>query len=158
MTPGNSVTIRLARTDEAATLAHLAELDSALEPLAPALVAEVAGELLAAISLADGKLVANPFRPTADVVELLRGRTPEQLSMIDKNSTREYRYQREGSEPIATALGRIDTVIYSSQHLGSPRVTRFWCEPSMGYLPLRIEQKRADSVEWTMDILSVRRD
>jgi hypothetical protein len=74
MTPGNSVTIRLARTDEAATLAHLAELDSALEPLAPALVAEVAGELLAAISLADGKLVANPFRPTADVVELLRAR------------------------------------------------------------------------------------
>jgi hypothetical protein len=37
-------------------------------------------------------------------------------------------------------------------------VTRFWCAPSMGYLPLRIEQKRADSVEWTMDILSVRRD
>jgi len=94
----------------------------------------------------------------AMMVELLRGRTPEQLSMMDKNSTREYRYQREGSEPIATALGRIDTVIYSSQHLGSPRVTRFWCAPSMGYLPLRIEQKRADSVEWTMDILSVRRD
>ena len=94
----------------------------------------------------------------AMMVELLRGRTPEQLSMMDKNSTREYRYQREGSEPIASALGRIDTVIYSSQHLGSPRVTRFWCAPSMGYLPLRIEQKRVDSVEWTMDILSVRRD
>jgi hypothetical protein len=94
----------------------------------------------------------------AMMVELLRGRTPEQLSVIDKNSTREYRYQREGAQPIDTALGRIDTVIYSSQHPGSPRVTRFWCAPSMGYLPLRIEQKRVDSVEWTMDIRSVRRD
>jgi len=74
MTPANSVTIRLARTDEATALAHLAELDSALKLLAPALVAEVAGELLAAISLADGKLVANPLRRTADVVELLRAR------------------------------------------------------------------------------------
>jgi hypothetical protein len=94
----------------------------------------------------------------AMMVELLHGRTPEQLSMIDKNSTREYRYQREGAQAIETALGRIDTVIYSSQHPGSPRVTRFWCAPSMGYLPLRVEQKRADSVEWSMDIRGVRRD
>jgi hypothetical protein len=94
----------------------------------------------------------------AMMVELLHGRTPEHLSIIDKNSTREYRYQREGAQAIETALGRIDTVIYSSQHQGSPRVTRFWCAPSMGYLPLRIEQKRIDNVEWTMDIRSVRRD
>jgi Protein of unknown function (DUF3108) len=94
----------------------------------------------------------------AMMVELLHGRTPEQLSMIDKNSTREYRYQREGAQAIDTALGRIDTVIYSSQHPGSPRATRFWCAPSMGYLPLRIEQKRIDSVEWSMDIRSVKRD
>jgi hypothetical protein len=89
------------------------------------------------------------------MVELLRGRTPEQLSMIDKNSTREYRYQQEGSEPIATALGRIDTVIYSSQHLGSPRVTRFWCAPSKGFVPVRVQQKRIDSVEWAMEIQSL---
>ena len=94
----------------------------------------------------------------AMMVELLHGRTPERLSMIDRNSTREYRYQREGAQAIETALGRIDTVIYSSQHQGSPRVTRFWCAPTMGYLPLRIEQKRIDSLEWTMDIRSVRRD
>jgi hypothetical protein len=74
MTPGDSVTIRLAGTHEAAALARLAELDSATTPIAPALVAEVAGEVLAAISLADGVLVANPFRRTADVVELLRAR------------------------------------------------------------------------------------
>jgi len=74
MSAGAAVTIRWARAHEAATLAYLAELDSAAAPVAPALVAEVAGELLAAISLADGGLVANPFRCTAEVVELLRAR------------------------------------------------------------------------------------
>jgi hypothetical protein len=94
----------------------------------------------------------------AMMVELLHGRTPEHLSIIDRNSTRDYRYRREGEETISTRLGSIDTVIYSSQHPGSPRVTRFWCAPSRGYLPMRVEQKRVNSVEWTMDIRSLQRD
>lgn len=94
----------------------------------------------------------------AMMVELLHGRTPEHLAMIDKNSAREYRYQREGEETLTTPLGRIDTVIYSSQHPGSPRVTRFWCAPSKGFLPMRVEQKRIDSVEWSMEIRSLKRD
>jgi hypothetical protein len=115
----------------------------------------------------EGVLVDLPLKPgiqddlsvqIAMMVELLRGRTPEQLSMIDKNSSRDYRYQREGEATITTPLGRIDTVIYSSQHPGSPRVTRFWCAPARGYVPMRVEQKRLDSVEWTMEIRSLRRD
>ena len=114
----------------------------------------------------EGTAVDLPLKPgvqddlsvqIAMMVELLHGRTPEQLSMIDKNSWREYRYQREGAETIATPLGQIDTIIYSSQHPGSPRVTRFWCAPSLGYLPMRVEQKRVDNVEWTMDIRSLKR-
>ncbi len=91
----------------------------------------------------------------AMIVQLLRGQTPENLSMINKNSVREYLYRREGRESIDTPLGRIDTIIYSSRHPGSPRVTRFWCAPSKGYLPMRVEQKRIDSVEWTMQIRSL---
>jgi hypothetical protein len=115
----------------------------------------------------EGTAVDMPLKPgiqddlsvqIAMMVELLHGRTPERLSLIDKNSTREYRYKREGAQTISTPLGQIDTVIYSSQHPGSPRVTRFWCAPSMGYLPLRVEQKRLDSVQWTMDIRSLTRD
>ena len=93
----------------------------------------------------------------AMMVELLHSRTPEHLWMIDRNSAREYRYRREGAQTIDTPLGRIDTIVYSSQHPGSPRVTRFWCAPSAGYLPMRVEQKRIDSVEWTMDIRSLKR-
>ncbi|MFI4868843.1 MAG: DUF3108 domain-containing protein [Steroidobacterales bacterium] len=114
----------------------------------------------------EGSLVDLPLKPgiqddlsvqIAMMVELLHGRTPEHLSMIDKNSTRDYRYQREGAERLSTPLGQIDTIIYSSQHPGSPRVTRFWCAPSRGYLPMRVEQKRLDSVEWTMEIQSLQR-
>jgi hypothetical protein len=94
----------------------------------------------------------------AMMLELLHDRTPDQLSMLSKNSAREYRYRREGTESLATPLGQVDTVIYSSQHPGSPRVTRFWCAPAMGYLPMRVEQKRLDKVEWSMEIRSLKRD
>jgi hypothetical protein len=86
------------------------------------------------------------------IADLLQDKTPENLSMIDKNSVRDYHYQREGDDTIDTPFGPIATIIYSSQHTGSPRITRFWCAPSMGYLPMRVEQKRIDKVEWTMEI------
>jgi Protein of unknown function (DUF3108) len=91
------------------------------------------------------------------MVDLLNGKTPQNLSMIDKNAVRDYRYQREGDATIDTPFGAIATVIYSSQHAGSPRITRFWCAPSKGYLPMRVEQKRIDKVEWTMEIETLSR-
>ena len=36
------------------------------------LVGEIDGELRAALSLTDGSAIADPFFPTADIVELLR--------------------------------------------------------------------------------------
>jgi hypothetical protein len=91
------------------------------------------------------------------IVALLHGKTPDTLWLIDKNTIRDYHYQREGDQTLDTPLGRIATTIYSSQHTGSPRITRFWCAPSLGYLPMRVEQKRIDSVEWTMDIRTLQR-
>jgi hypothetical protein len=52
----------------------LSQLDSAPSPAQPRLIAEVEGEAVATISIADGTSVANPFRPTAAIVELLRVR------------------------------------------------------------------------------------
>jgi len=71
----DSVTIRVAYPADALALARLAALDSACAPpREPVLVAEVGGELAAAISLDDGAVVANPFAPTAALVELLEAR------------------------------------------------------------------------------------
>jgi hypothetical protein len=68
----HAITVRPAYADDAAALRRLAALDSATVPPAPLLVAEVDGELSAALSLADGRAIADPFRPTAHHVELLR--------------------------------------------------------------------------------------
>jgi hypothetical protein len=74
MTSSTSLTIRLARDDDRASLASLAQLDSGSAPVDPVLLAEADGRLVAALSLLDGTAVADPFRPTADVVDLLRVR------------------------------------------------------------------------------------
>jgi hypothetical protein len=73
-TAGPSITIRIARPDDARALLHLAELDSAGVPPAPVLLAEADGELSAALSLRDGSSIADPFRRTAGLRQLLQTR------------------------------------------------------------------------------------
>lgn len=55
-------------------VAKLAALDSARTPDGPVVIALVDGRPVAAASLVDGRVVADPFQPTADVVELLQAR------------------------------------------------------------------------------------
>ena len=73
--PVPSLTIRMAVPADAPALRQLAELDSAPPPEPVAmLVADVGGELHAALSLDAGIPIANPFERTADVVALLAAR------------------------------------------------------------------------------------
>ena len=71
------VVIRPARDAELAQLHDLAEVDSAEALTGAVLVAAVAGELWAALSLDDGRVIADPFRPTVGAVELLRMRVAQ---------------------------------------------------------------------------------
>jgi hypothetical protein len=66
-----SVVIRAARGSDGADLRRLAELDSARVPAGDLLIAETGGAVVAAHSPASGATIADPFRRTADVVELL---------------------------------------------------------------------------------------
>lgn len=65
------VTVRPAYADDGQALARLAALDSVQVPGGRLLVAEVDGELLAALSLLDGSTIADPFHRTRHLVELL---------------------------------------------------------------------------------------
>jgi hypothetical protein len=65
-----TVVIRAARGSDGAALADLARLDSQRPLAGEALVAEQDGAVVAA--LAGDRVIADPFRRTADVVELLR--------------------------------------------------------------------------------------
>jgi hypothetical protein len=67
-----SLVLRPATPVDAEDLRRLAALDSA-EPLAgDVLVAYAAGDLRAAVDVDSGRAVADPFYPSAELVELLR--------------------------------------------------------------------------------------
>ena len=66
--------IRQATEDDQQALERLADLDSARPLAAPALIAELRGEPAAAISLVDGRIVADPFENTAVLQQLLHYR------------------------------------------------------------------------------------
>ena len=92
------------------------------------------------------------------MVESIAGRVPDHFSLLSDNKLRVYHYKREGEATIKTPFGDVATVIFSSQADYSPRITRFWCAPDRGYVPMRVEQKKGDDVQWTMDIKSFTRN
>jgi hypothetical protein len=86
-TLGSQIMIRPGYGDDHRALARLAALDSADIPAQPLLVAEVDGELQAALSLRDEAVIADPFHPTAEIVALLRAhaasaRTPRKRRRV----------------------------------------------------------------------------
>ena len=72
-----SIAIRTARQDDFAGLWQLASLDSSLVPDGPLLVAETEDQIVAALSLATGEAVADPFRRTAEALALMRLRAAQ---------------------------------------------------------------------------------
>jgi hypothetical protein len=71
------VTMRLASSGDAGALERLAQLDSARSPSGPTLVAEVGGELVAALPLDGGRPLADPFTHTTDIVRMLELRAAQ---------------------------------------------------------------------------------
>ena len=80
------VVIRLARVGDNRALHELAELDSARVPAGDALVAEVGGRIVAAVDVANGRALADPFVSTADVVGLLQMRLRQLAGVSGRRS------------------------------------------------------------------------
>jgi len=64
--------LRPARAEDAADLVRLAALDSAAPLSGDVLLAESRGRPVAALSMQDGRVVADPFVSSAEAVALLR--------------------------------------------------------------------------------------
>ena len=73
--PREHLVLRRSVSQDAAVLTRLAQLDEAPRPVGAVLVAELDGEIVAAVPFEGGRAIADPFRPTAELVELLRTRT-----------------------------------------------------------------------------------
>jgi hypothetical protein len=90
------ITIRPAYADDDFALLSLAALDSAELPTAPQLVAEVDGQLVAALSLSDGTSIADPFTRTVEILELLRqAAAPSQVRRRHRGLTLRRRAQAQ---------------------------------------------------------------
>src|SRR5450759_267807 len=86
--------IRPAYGDDYAALARLPPLHSADHvPARPLLVAEVDGVLRAALSLADGSSIADPFYPSARLVALLRTHAAEEPASLRPRERRQRRHR-----------------------------------------------------------------
>jgi hypothetical protein len=84
----SAVELRLARVDERPDVRRLAQLDDAPALDGPAMLAIVDGEAVAAMSMSDLRIVANPFVRTAHAVALLRLRADHISNRRERRRTR----------------------------------------------------------------------
>jgi hypothetical protein len=82
--PRTDIVIRRADASDARALSRLAALDSAAAPLAgpDVLIAEASGHIVAAMH--DGHAIADPFQPTAGLVQLLHVRAAQLSSSASR--------------------------------------------------------------------------
>jgi hypothetical protein len=73
--------IRYATTDDVPALRRLVQRANVRLFCGPALVADVGGALGAAVSLADGQVIADPSQPASVVRQLLRTRRDSSLAL-----------------------------------------------------------------------------
>jgi hypothetical protein len=92
MTNSSTIALRTATDRDTAILDKLSALDSAPPLHGPAVVALVDGRPVAAASLHDASVVADPFVPTADVVELLQARVAASASRAAARPHRRLRF------------------------------------------------------------------
>jgi hypothetical protein len=93
----------------------------------------------------------------AVLTDFANQREPVRYTMVDKTQIKEYDYKSEGRARLDTALGPLDTVIYSSGRQGSSKVTRVWYAPSLDFAPVRSDQFDDGKIRIRMTILSLKR-
>lgn len=85
---------------------------------------------------------------------LQQGRAPQRLVMVEKATAKDYDYAFEGRERLQTALGPVETLVWSSRRPGSNRVTRTWYAPAFGYVAVKAEQVAGNKPLMSFSVLS----
>ena len=80
---------------------------------------------------------------------------PSTYSLADEDSVAEYAYTDNGSATIATGIGSVEARRLIQQRAGSSRTTELWMAPTLGFLPVRIEQRRDGEVQTAFELLRV---
>ena len=88
---------------------------------------------------------------------LATGKVVPTVALIDSDKLKDYELSMAGTARIETALGELDTVIYTTRRAGTDRTTRTWVAPALGYLPVKAERIRGKKTEFVLFIESVDR-
>ena len=119
LTLAPTVVIRAARGSDGPALERLATLDSQRLPAGPMLVAESDGEIRAAYSVDEGRAIADPFVPTAGLVDLLKTRSAcralaaqTRAAGLEELDEAGRRHERVGDRPaLVHRVGRADLAV-----------------------------------------------
>ncbi len=103
MTVSTTISLRHATAADDQALRDLAALESLRLPAGPFLVAEADGDVVAALSLSDGVAIADPFRRTAEHVELLRAHGAARAAAERRHRGRPRLARRRTLRPALTA-------------------------------------------------------
>ena len=80
---------------------------------------------------------------------------PRTYLLADEDSVADYEYTENGTATMQTGVGPVATRIFTQQRAGSSRATWLWVAPELGFLPVRIEQRRDGEVQTAFELLSV---
>ena len=87
--------------------------------------------------------------------DLSAGRPLAPYFIVEKNELRTYEYDRVGEETVETPAGSFAAVLVRQRREGSSRELVFWCAPQLGYLPVKLEQRKEGKAQLTMVLRSV---
>lgn len=91
----------------------------------------------------------------ASLRALASGDLVDRVWLVDSDKIKDYELRREGTAQVETALGTLDTVIYTSKRANSDTLTRTWVAPALGYLPVKAERVKNGKVLFSIHIESI---
>jgi hypothetical protein len=91
----------------------------------------------------------------ASLRALASGDLLDRVWLVDSDKVKDYELRREGTAQLETALGKLDTVVYTSRRANSEQLTRTWVAPALGYLPVMAERVKNGKVMFSIKIESV---
>lgn len=72
---------------------------------------------------------------------------PGPYQIADEDSVGTYEYTDSGPATLQTGVGSLETNLFVQHREGSSRSTWMWVAPKLGFLPVRIEQRRNDEIQ-----------
>ncbi len=107
----------------------------------------------------DFEIEAGTLDPLTVYVAVMRdlgnGVDAPSYTVVERGRLRSYAFHKQDEERIETQAGVFGTVRYRLDRSRSKHVTVSWFAPSLGFLPVRMEQWRNGKLKTTMELVSV---